>query len=94
MREARRPICLQVKAKAIWEGECAISLKMWRRISGGRERRPVGIGVLVSSLCWSAWGGLSILRYPRREDTAAYFFWDDEPVGELASKVIATSPAF
>ena len=39
-------------------------------------------------------GKLSILRYPRREDTAAYFFWDDESVRELAPEVIATSPAF
>ena len=39
-------------------------------------------------------GKLSILQCLRREDTAAYFFWDDEPVGEFAPEVIATSPAF
>jgi hypothetical protein len=37
---------------------------------------------------------LSILRHQNGEDTAAYFFWNDKPVRELAPEVIATSPAF
>ena len=36
---------------------------------------------------------MSILQCPRREVTGAYFFWDNKPVRELSSKVIATSLA-